>query len=202
MTKQRTTRRTAPKPRRRTKALTKKTVAPPTPKELAPPETLTPAQRTFVETYLANGFNATQAYREAYPGVTYTTAMVNGCRMLRNAKVAPVIEDAQRDRWKRLKMTGDEALALLSLDARVDTRLLYDEKGEPLPPHLWPDEIALTIQSVKDGPYGKTITFSNRHAARKLLAEHAGVLKTDADRLGMTLGRILSGDFTPEEDTP
>jgi len=42
------------------------------------PDTLTPAQFAFCLAYIANGFNATAAYRAAYPKVGAATAATNG----------------------------------------------------------------------------------------------------------------------------
>lgn len=42
------------------------------------PDTLTQAQFAFCLAYIANGFNATAAYRAAYPKVGAATAATNG----------------------------------------------------------------------------------------------------------------------------
>lgn len=57
---------------------------------------LKPEHRIFAENYVIE-WNATQSYLKAYPKVTYETAMVNGCKLLRNAKVATHIEEIQKD---------------------------------------------------------------------------------------------------------
>ena len=50
----------------------------------------------FVQNYLVDG-NATQAYLKAYPNVTYETAVVNGSRLLTNAKVKEAIEAGKQE---------------------------------------------------------------------------------------------------------
>ncbi len=54
-------------------------------------EELTDKQRLFC-LYYTKTFNATRAYQKAY-GCDYQTSMVNGTRMLRNAKVKDEIID-------------------------------------------------------------------------------------------------------------
>lgn len=65
-------------------------------KETLQNEELTPEQQMFC-IYYSRTFNATQSYINAY-GCTYETAMVNGCKLLRNTKVRAEIQ-----RLKELK---------------------------------------------------------------------------------------------------
>jgi phage terminase small subunit len=60
------------------------------------PNTLTGKQRAFVAAYLSNGFNATKAAVKA--GYAPDSAHVEGCRLLRNAKVASTVAVAFQDR--------------------------------------------------------------------------------------------------------
>ena len=57
--------------------------------------------------------------------------------MLRIAKVQAFIEQEQVARQMRLRMTADEALYLVSCDARADIRELFDDKGRLLPMAQW-----------------------------------------------------------------
>ena len=63
---------------------------------------LTPKQRRFVEEYLSNGENAAAAYRVAYKtNASDSTVERNAFRLLKNAKVAPVIQEAHGRAKKR-----------------------------------------------------------------------------------------------------
>ena len=69
---------------------------------------LTDKQKAFVIEYVRL-FNATQAYINVY-GVDYTTAMVNGSRMLRNAKVQSLIQELREARLHDLGANRQDIL--------------------------------------------------------------------------------------------
>lgn len=99
-------------------------------KKTAPPATVKPAadtlnngMRTFAFEYLANGFNATQAYLKAHPAVSDNTAGVEGHRLLRKPKVRAFLNPLLEEAWKPLQMGGEQALArvaLLATEARKE----------------------------------------------------------------------------------
>jgi phage terminase small subunit len=103
----------------------------------------------FVFAYVANGCNAAAAYRSAHPGVTEQTARVEGHRTLANPNVRAYLDEQLEPRRKALEITADEVLALLSMAARADMRLLFDHRGHVLPPTEWPYDIAMSVQSLK-----------------------------------------------------
>lgn len=63
---------------------------------------LTDKQRLFC-IYYTKYFNATKAYQKAYES-EYTTAMVNGHRLLRNAKISAEIERIKEEQANELKL--------------------------------------------------------------------------------------------------
>lgn len=71
--------------------------------------------KKFADLVLLYG-NATRAYLEVYPGVTYESAMANASRLLRNDKVNTYISD----RLKEHQMNADEAIKLISDIAHGD----------------------------------------------------------------------------------
>jgi hypothetical protein len=79
----------------------------------APPtKPLTTKQRAFVEAYLANGFNATKAARDA----GYKSPHPEGSRLLQNATVAAAV----RARLTAAAMAADEVLARIAQIGRAD----------------------------------------------------------------------------------
>lgn len=76
--------------------------------ELADSE-LTDKQKAFVIEYVRL-FNATQAYINVYD-VDYDTAMVNGSRMLRNAKVQSLVQEMRQARLHDLGANKEDILA-------------------------------------------------------------------------------------------
>ena len=67
--------------------------------------------------------------------------------------------------------------------ASADVRDLYDENGELLAIHLWPDSIAACVKSIKDGPAGLTVTMHDKLAALRTILEQLGKLKTPGDSM-------------------
>ncbi len=139
---------------------------------------LTEAQHVFALTYLANGFNATQAYLAAHPGVTHNTARTEGSRTLALPDVRAFLKPRLEELWRELQMDGEEALARVALDARADPRLLFDGDGNLLKPHEWPLEVVNSIESFElKGKDGIKVKLSNKLAARRLILEVTGKVK-------------------------
>jgi len=86
------------------------------------PSKLTQVQELFALEYLANGYNATAAYKTTHPRCAQRTAEVNGSRLLRKAEVRAFIEHEQNERKRRLRMDADEALEGITRHARGDIR--------------------------------------------------------------------------------
>jgi phage terminase small subunit len=126
--------------------------------------------------YLANGHNATAAYRSVHPKCSQRTAEVNGSRRLRKAEVHAFIEREQQDRTKRLRMDADEALEGITRHARADIRKLFKD-GKLIPVDQWPEEIADAVKAIKHTPFGPTIVMYDKLKARELMAVASGALK-------------------------
>ncbi len=131
----------------------------------------------FALAYLANGYNATAAYKSAHPRCAQRTAEVNGSRLLRKAEVSAFIEREEFERRQRLRMEADEALEGLSRIARADIRRLYDCDGHLLPIALWPLDIADCVKTVTATRYGPAVTLHDKLKAFELIAIAGGLLK-------------------------
>jgi hypothetical protein len=144
---------------------------------------LTPKQTLFVAEYLANGLNATRAYLASHPNCrSQSAAAVEGHRTLRIPKVQRAIAAAHAERFERLKMDGDEAMALLAVIARADLAEAVDaETGAMLPVHRWPLTLRLAVKSVK----GRSITLHDGLKACELIARAAGRLSPAPSRVGI-----------------
>ncbi len=137
------------------------------------PSGLARSQYEFCLNYVANGFNASAAYRAAHPTASKHTARVEGCRTLIKPAVQEFLATQIGDRWKDLHMDGDEVLARVSMDARADPRLLFDEKGKPLPPADWPDEVANSVETFE--------CTERLHQARKVRQQGRGTTNHPGD---------------------
>jgi phage terminase small subunit len=126
--------------------------------------------------YLANGYNATAAYRSVHPKCSQRTAEVNGSRLLRKAEVRAFIVHEQKERKKRLRVDADEALEGITRHARADIRQLFKD-GKLIPIDQWPEEIADSVKAIKHTPFGPTIVMYDKLRARELMAMADGVLR-------------------------
>jgi phage terminase small subunit len=86
---------------------------------MAEPKDLTPKQARFVEEYLID-LNATQAATRA--GYSPRSAEVEGCRLLKNAKVAVMVQTAIAERSARTEITADRVLKELAKLGFADLR--------------------------------------------------------------------------------
>jgi hypothetical protein len=143
---------------------------------------LTAKQRLFAAEYLANGLNATRAYLASHPNCrSQAAAAVEGHRTLRNPKVQRVIAAEQASRFARLKMDGDEAMALLAVIARADLVEAFDlETGAMLPAHQWPLTLRLAVKSFSIKR--RSITLHDGLKACELIARAAGRLTPTSSR--------------------
>lgn len=162
-----------------------------------------PAQlEAFLLVYDTNGGNGTRAWLESHPEVvSIHAAAVESSKALRKPNIRARLEELRAARFKRLHMSADEAIGRISLDAQADPRKLYDEAGKMLPPHLWPDDVAQSIRSIRPGPFGDAITLNDSLAARRIVLEHAGKLDGPTKAV-LTLAKLIAGDFDEEEETP
>ncbi len=161
---------------------------------------LTAFRELFVAEYVANGGNATRAYLSASGDtVKVTTAGVEACRLLKDPKVRAAVDAATTERFKRLEMKGDEAIALLSLTARADLAQAYDEDGQQLPFWQWPEALRLAVKGIK--PDGTVIPQDPRKA-RELMAVATGRLRATVDVHHFDHAKYLAGLDEPPEEGP
>lgn len=64
------------------------------------------AHKRFCECYIANRYNGTQAYLEAYPDASYDTARINASKLLKRDDVLDYIKELQQ---AAVKEYGDMA---------------------------------------------------------------------------------------------
>lgn len=118
----------APVRARKTSALS----APPTTDPTLPDPSLPLAnikEETFVQAYLANGLNATQAYKVINPRAKDTTARTEGARCLAKPSVLARVQHLSALRVKKFEVDGEEILrhanAIATADARHLTEFIY-----------------------------------------------------------------------------
>jgi phage terminase small subunit len=161
----------------------------------APADALSENERAFVLIYEGNGRNATRAYLEIHPGVKVTTAAVEGWKLLRIPKIAAALEEDSKERFARLEMKADEALARISAIARVDVLDAYDDEGKMLPVVGWPENLRRAVKSIKAN--GDVVLYDALRAA-ELMAQAGGKLKANALSITFDHAKYLGAE-PPEE---
>lgn len=96
--------------------------------EPQPHDPATPLPRTndelFVQAYLANGLNATQAYLTVHPKAKATTARTEGAKTLAKPDIAARVKYLSDDRLRKFEVDGEALLRQASAIANADHRHL------------------------------------------------------------------------------
>ena len=142
-----------------------------------PVDTLRSSEERFSLEYLANGYNATAAYKVTHPRCrSANTAAVEAHRLLRKPKIASFIQREQQARNRRLRMDADEALEGITRHARADIRKLFKD-GKLIPVDQWPEEISDAVKTIRHTPFGPVVVMYDKLKALALMAIAGGALK-------------------------
>ena len=162
---------------------------------------LTDRERTLCLTYLSNGFKGAAAWRAVSPGATAATCRSEASRCLAKPHVRRFLESQLQAHFSYLGMTGAEALGRVSQDARADIRELFDDRGQLLPPQLWPESIANSIESYELGVNGGVrIKLASKQHARRLILEMTGRFTNPLEGQESALARAISGQARVSTD--
>jgi phage terminase small subunit len=160
------------------------------------PELTTRKEDLFIAEYLVDT-NATRAYLATHPRASEATAAQNGSKLLKKPRVAAALAAETNARLRRLHMSGDEALALISLTARADVTMLYEPDAPTLaarrflPMAQWPPELKAAVKTIRETKFGSVVELHDLQHARELMAKAAGKLK-DIVLVGRTLEDALA----------
>lgn len=151
------------------------------------------AQRrhAFVEAYIANGGNATEAATTA--GYSPATAYQAGYRALKDVEIQQLLIERRNELAEKYRLTSDRVLEQLGKIVYADVRKAFDKNGALLAVHDMPDEVAHAITSIEvdmlprvddDGVtrmIGRTakIKFADKGAAIDKAMKHLGLFKAD-----------------------
>lgn len=174
-----------------------------------PADKLNPRQIAFAINYAVSG-NGSDAARRA--GYSEKAAGQQAHVLLNNPKVVALIERERADRFKRVRMSGDEVLARLATLARVDVRKVFTAGGALKNPGELDDDTAFCVASVEaqlvfgdDGAPPeeiRKIKLRDPTPALRTLAQHLKLIGSDvnvnvsvdlADRLAKARKRAREG---------
>jgi phage terminase small subunit len=163
-------------------------------------DTLTTVQTLFALTYIANGCNALRAYQAAHPNAAISTCGVEGHRTLHIPKVTAFIQEELNKKFVAAHMEADEVVARVSMDARADLTMLYDEEGKLLEPYQWSTEFRNSVESYERTENGGfKIKLVSKGNARRAILEMTGKLKNPLAGGLSDLARAIREDIAEAE---
>lgn len=127
--------------------MTKKKAAKKTVKAGTSKDSAEKKKKLFVEAFIANGGNATNAALQA--GYSKSGASVQGCRMLKDAKVIALLSQRGNDLSRKMELTTERTLQEVARVAYSDPRKLFNPDGSLKAIHELDDDTAATVASVE-----------------------------------------------------
>lgn len=101
----------------------------------------------FIEAYIANGGNVTQAAIAA--GYSEKTAASQGSRLLKDAKISEELRGRQKELGQKYQLDTESVLQQLARLVYADPRRVFGADGCLLPVSEWPDDVAAMVASVE-----------------------------------------------------
>lgn len=186
------------------------------PQVTAPPDPSLPLENERHERFACEwikDFNGTQAYLRTYPDVTQASAEASSARLFGNASVRARGEFLAREALGGDKVEGQKVVRAVATVAFQDIRKAFDERGNLLPIHDLPDEVAGAIAGIEifeeyEGKgadrvftgYTKKIKFTDRIGACSLLGKHFKLFTEKVEVAGPNGGAIpVQSQESPEQ---
>lgn len=158
------------------------TPAPPAPKRRRVTATKAVAalrDKRFVEEYLTNGNNATQAAIAV--GFSPKNANVDGCRMMAKPHVKEVILARTEAVLRKAELSTERWAEEMAAIAHFDPGELYDDAGNLIPIKQLPAHVRRAIASIKPGSDGEEAEVKawDKNVALANVGKHLGVFESD-----------------------
>lgn len=192
-----------PKPRPKTV----KAKAPPEKKAAKPKKRSAQRASLFVEAYIANGGNATEAAIAV--GYSPRSAGNQGGRMMKNDEVRAGIETRQSELRSQFKLTTENVLRNMAQALFFDPRKLYNEDGSLKRVIDLDEDTAMALAGlevvemeggmavggeggVQHVPmYTKKLKWLDKNAAREQANKHLGHYERDNEQLANAVARVF-----------
>ncbi len=139
----------------------------------------------FVEVYITNGGNATQAAIEA--GYAVSSAHVRGAELVKDSKVKVAIAARAKEVAKKYELTTELAARSIVQELTFDPAKLYDEKGKLKSVTALDEDTRMALASLEfeqigslEAPiYVRKVKWASRSIAREQLMKHLGMFEKD-----------------------
>jgi phage terminase small subunit len=142
-------------------------------------------RRLFVEAFVANGGNATEAAKAA--GYSAASARYQGSKLLADPNVSQQIAARSEKLAKKYELTADLVTRSIVQELTFDPAKLYGPDGKLLQISELPEDVRMALQSVEfeqigslDAPvYVRKVKFAPKAQAREQAMKHLGMFERD-----------------------
>lgn len=139
-------------------------------------------RKVFIERWLVNGNNATEAAK--FAGFSAHTAASQGQRLLKNPEVKALIGTRAEQALTDAQLTTERWAQEMVCLGHFDPGELYDQDGGLIPIHQLPEHVRRAIASVevvvgKDKETTKKVKFWDKNAALANIGKHLGMFEKD-----------------------
>ncbi|MCH8506461.1 MAG: terminase small subunit [Ectothiorhodospiraceae bacterium] len=141
----------------------------------------------FIDAYIANGGNATDAAKTA--GYSEKTAYAQGHRLLKHAEVQRALVERQEKLAQKYELTVESVIQSLANAVHFDPRKLYKEDGSLKPIHELDDATADAITGLEVVTMGgedagvtlytRKVKWLDKNTAREQAMKHLGQYQAD-----------------------
>lgn len=148
-------------------------------------------RKLFVEAYIQNGGNATQAAISA--GYSDRSARSRGAELVADRDVQKQIETRRAETIQKAGLTTEGVLEELRSVVHSDLRTIYRPDGTVKPPNEWPDEVARAVSAFEVDADGKVkVRLWDKNSALEKAMRSLGMFKEDNAQRADALSRLFS----------
>jgi len=142
----------------------------------------------FVDAYIANGGNATEAAKTA--GYSAKTAGVTGCNLLKDPNVSSAIADRSKAVAKKYELTADLVVKSIVQELTFDPAKLYSAGGQLKEITELDEDTRMALSQVEfeqlgssDAPiFVRKYKWAQRQGAREQAMKHLGMFEKDNEQ--------------------
>lgn len=147
-------------------------------------------RKLFVEAYITNGGNATQAAISA--GFSHHAAGAIGHKLLKHAEVSAQLQQRRTELARKYELTTDNVLRSLAQAVHFDPRKLYNPDGTLRAVHELDEDTAMALSGFevaeekgsgddrgKVVSYTKKVKWLDKNTAREQAMKHLGLFLED-----------------------
>lgn len=156
-------------------------------------------RRRFVEAYITNGGNATEAAVEA--GYSPRSAGQQGSRLLKDVKISAAIQARREALMEKYELNSEMVTRSIVQELTFDPAKLYNEDGSLRPLHEIDEDTRMALTGVEfvqvgspDAPvFVKKVKWAQRHQARDHAMRFLGMFERDNKQKNDPLSELLKG---------